>query len=130
MASRSPARTSSEKMKVLHSAVVLANDLPHSSIVTFTRQGFMAKGLAAMRPVRAPILAFTPVPETFRRLRILRSVEPFLMPFAAEPDATIANALACLRRLGHVHRGDKLIIATDILVQDRLVDSVQLRTVT
>jgi hypothetical protein len=28
-----------------------------------------------------------------------------------------------------VSAGDKLIIATDILVQDRLVDSVQLRTV-
>ena len=51
------------------------------------------------------------------------------MPFAAEPDATIENAIAHLQRDGHVAVGDKLIIATDILVQDRLVDSVQLRTV-
>jgi pyruvate kinase len=127
--SRAPTAFSTEKMKVLHSAVVLANELPNSKIVTFTRQGFMAGGIAALRPVHSPILAFTPVPETFRRMRLLRAVEPFLMPFAPEPDATIENALAYLRRLGYVGLGDKLIIATDILVQDRLVDSVQLRTV-
>jgi pyruvate kinase len=34
-----------------------------------------------------------------------------------------------LRSLGHITVGEKLIIATDILAQDRLVDSVQLRTV-
>jgi pyruvate kinase len=109
--------------------VVLANELPRSKIVTFTRQGFMAGGIAALRPVHSPIFAFTPLADTFRRMRLLRAVDPFLMPFAAEPDATIENALAYLRRLGHVTAGDKLIIASDILVQDRLVDSVQLRTV-
>ena len=119
----------SEKMKVLRSAVILADELPNSKIVTFTRKGFMAGGLAALRPVHSPILAFTPLPETFRQLRLLRAVEPFLMPFAPEPDTTIENALAHLRRTGQVNVGDKLIIATDILVQDRLVDSVQLRTV-
>jgi len=118
-----------EKMKVLHSAVVLADQLPNSKLLTFTRQGFMAHGLAALRPVRAPIFAFTPHPEVFRQMRLLRSVEPFLMPFATEPGATIENALANLIRTGQVIAGDKLIIATDILVQDRLVDSVQLRTI-
>jgi pyruvate kinase len=127
--SRSQISFTSEKMKVLRSAVILSDELPNSKIVTFTRKGFMAGGLAALRPVHSPILAFTPLAETFRQLRLLRAVEPFLMPFAPEPDATIENALAFLVRLGHVNIGDKLIIATDILVQDRLVDSVQLRTV-
>ncbi len=119
----------SEKMKVLHSAVVLADELTGSSIVTFTRQGFVASGIAALRPVHSPILAFTPLPETFRQLRLLRAVEPFLMPFADDPSDTIENAITHLRGLGLVKVGNKLIIATDILVQDRLVDSVQLRTV-
>ena len=118
-----------ERMKVLHSAVVLANEIPHSKILTFTRHGFMAHGLAAQRPTRAPILTFTPHAELFRQLRLLRAVEPYLMPFASEPDATIENAIAHLTRVGRISPGDKLIIATDILSQDRLVDSVQLRTV-
>lgn len=118
-----------ERMKVLHSAVVLANELPRSHLLTFTRHGFMAQGLAILRPARSPILAFTPSPEVFRQLRLLRGVEPFLMPLASEPDITIENAISLLQRTGRVAPGDKLIIATDIVAQDRLVDSVQLRTV-
>jgi|UniRef100_UPI0040492EB1 pyruvate kinase len=118
-----------ERMKVLHSAVVLANEIPHSKILTFTRHGFMAHGLAALRPVHSPILTFTPHAQLLRQLRLLRAVEPFQMPFATEPDATIENAIALLKERGRIVPGDKLIIATDILSQDRLVDSVQLRTV-
>jgi len=116
-------------MKVLRSAVVMANELPGSAILTFTRWGFIAQGLAALRPNQAPILAFTPYPETFRQLRILRAVEPWLMPLSADPDATIENAIVVLRKAGRVHPGDKLVVATDLLSQDRLFDSVQLRTV-
>jgi len=124
-----PSAFATEKMKILHSAVILSDELPNSKLVTFTRHGMMARGLAALRPVRSPILAFTPSPELFRQLRILRSVEPFLLPFASEPGQTIENALALLRTQEQVKVGDKLIIVTDIVAQDRLVDSVQLRTV-
>ena len=118
-----------ERMKVLHSAVVLANEIPHSKILTFTRHGFMANGLASLRPVSAPIFTITPYIELLRQLRLLRAVEPFLMPFAGEPDATIENAITLLRRNGRIAVGDKLIIASDIVSQDKIVDSVQLRTV-
>jgi pyruvate kinase len=118
-----------ERMKVLHSAVVLANEIPNSKLVTFTRHGFMAQGLALLRPAHSPILTFTPSVQVLRHLRLLRAVEPYLMPLAADPNETIENAIALLVRLGRVSSGDKLIIATDILASDRLVDSVQLRSV-
>ena len=124
-----PAVFTGERMKVLKSAVVLANELPASKLITFTRHGFMAQGLALLRPAHSPILAFTPDSQVFRQLRLLRAVEPFLMPLAADPNETIESAIALLGRLGRIAPGDKLIIATDILAQDRLVDSVQLRTV-
>ena len=126
---REPAVFTTERMKVLHSAVVLANELPRSKLLTFTRHGFMAHGLAALRPVHSPILAFTPHVELLRQLRLLRAVEPYVMPFASEPDITIENAIATLRRLCHIAPGDKIIIATDIVSQDRLVDAIQLRTI-
>lgn len=120
---------SGERLRVLHSAVVLANSLPGSKLLTFTRYGTMVRGLAALRPACATILAFTPTVGLHRQMRLLRAVEPYLMPFASEPDITIENAIALLRRTGRVVPGDKLIVATDILSQDRLVESVQLRTV-
>jgi pyruvate kinase len=124
-----PMILTSDKMKVLRSAVVMANELPGAAILTFTRRGFIAQGLAALRPSQAPILAFTPYENTFRQLRILRAVEPWLMPLSSDPDATIENAIAVLRKAGRVQPGDKLVVATDLLSQNRLFDSVQLRTV-
>lgn len=124
-----PSAFATERMKMLHAAVVLADQMPGSKLLTFTRHGFMAHGLAALRPMRAPILAFTPSAPLYRQLRLLRAVEPYLLPFASEPDVTIENAVSMLRRLGHAEPGDKLVLATDIISQDRRVDSIQLRTV-
>lgn len=124
-----PVSLGGDKVKLLHSAVVMANELPGSLLVTFTRQGFMAQGLAAMRPRNAMILAFTPSLETLRQLCFLRGVEPYLMNFSGDPDLTIESAVQQLKHLGRVAAGSKLIVVTDILSQDRLVDSIQLRTV-
>ncbi len=126
---KEPAVFTGERMKVLHSAVVLANELPRSKLVTFTRHGFMAQGLALLRPTHSPIIAFTPSLDVLRQLRLLRAVEPVHMPLASDPNDTIENALALLRRTGRIAPGDKIVVATDIVSQDRLVDSVQLRTV-
>ncbi len=123
-----PAIFITEKMKLLHSAVVLANEIPHAKIITFTRHGFMAHGLAALRPETAPIFAFTPYTELLRQMRIIRGVEPIKLEFADEPNVTIENAIALLRSTGRISPGDKLIVATDILAQDRLIDAIQLRT--
>jgi pyruvate kinase len=118
-----------EKMKILRAAVVMANEVPGARIITFTRQGYMARGLAALRPPRAPILAFTPSLETLRQVQLLRSVEGFLLQFASNPDETINHAISHLTHSGLVKSGDKLIVVTDIVSNDRLIDSVQLRTV-
>jgi pyruvate kinase len=126
---REPAVFTGERMKVLHSAAVLANELPRSKLVTFTRHGFMAQGLAALRPVHSPVLAITPSLNTLRQLRLIRHVEPILMPFASDPADTIESAIGLLRRLGLVVPGDKLILASDIVAHDQKIDSVQLRTV-
>ncbi len=124
-----PSNFSQEKMKVLQAAVVMANDISDASILTFTRHGYMAAGLAALRPSRAAILAFTPHLPTLRQMRLLRSVDGYLMPLKPDPDATITHAIDVLARVGRIKPGDKLIVATDILSEDRLIDSVQLRTV-
>jgi len=98
-------------------------------LMTFTRQGFMAAGLAAMRPISAPIFAVTNSLETLRQLRLLRGVEPILMPFDSDPNTSIELAITKLVRAGWVKLGDRLIVATDILTYDRLVDSIQIRPV-
>src|SRR5690606_7022016 len=110
-------------------AVVLANEIKGSALLTFTRRGTTAGGLAALRPAHAPIYAMTNNVDTLRYLRLLRGVDPVLIPFNSDPNETIENAIALLKRTGRAKPDDKLIVATDILTNDRYVDSVQLRTV-
>lgn len=124
-----PAHLHGDKHKLLAAAVNLANEMPGSALLTFTRQGFMAAGLAAMRPVCAPIFAVTNSVDTLRQMRILRAVEPIQMALDSDPNDTIEKAITLLVRSGKVKIGEKLIIATDILSHDRLVDSIQVRTV-
>ncbi len=123
-----PAVFTGERMKVLKAAVVLAGQIPGSKLVTFTRHGFMAQGIALLRPAHSPIFAFTPSPQVLRQLRLVRAVEPILLELASDPNTTIENALAHLRRAGLAAPGDKIVVATDIVAEDRLVDAVQLRT--
>jgi pyruvate kinase len=124
-----PAVFIQERMKVFRAAVVLANEFPRSLLVVFTRHGTNAAGLAAHRPPRAPILAVTDSAETLRHLKMVRSVEPFLLTPFGDPEATIERATASLLKLGRIAPGDKLVIVSDVQAKDRRIDSIQLRTV-
>jgi pyruvate kinase len=121
---------SSDKLKMLNSAVVMADQLPATGIVVFTRQGFMAQGLAAIRPRHSPIFAITNNVETQRQLALLRSVDALYLPFSSHPEETVLSTLKLLRDTGRVQTGNKLVIVSDILASNnQLVDSIQLRTV-
>ncbi len=125
-----PAVFLTERMKLLRSAVVMANELPGSKLLCFTRRGITAAGLAAHRPVCAPIIAMTDSLNTLRHLKIVRSVEPHMLPAFGEPEPTVTSAIASLRRLGRVQPGDRLVIVSDLITsEDRRVDSIQLRTI-
>lgn len=124
-----PAVFTQERMKVFRAAVVLANELPNSLMLVFTRHGTNAAGIAAHRPPHAPILAITDSIETLRHLRMVRSVEPFLLTPFGDPEATIERATSALLKLGRIRAGDKLIIVSDVQAKDRRIDSIQLRTV-
>jgi pyruvate kinase len=117
------------KAKMLRAATVLAKELGESGIVVFTRSGFLAYTLAALRAVGVPIYAFTDDVETFRHLLLPWGVEPFLMPFSDDPEETVKNALAYLKRQNWADEGTWLVVITNVLAQGRIVDSLQLRQV-
>ncbi|MCX6936287.1 MAG: pyruvate kinase [Verrucomicrobia bacterium] len=124
-----PAHIPGDKYKLLAAAVRLADEMPNASLLTFTRRGSMSAGLAAMRPVKAPIYAMTNSVETLRKCRILRAVEPMFLELDSDPNETIEKAISLLLSAGLVKIGDTMIVATDILTNDRLVDSIQVRHV-
>lgn len=117
------------KAKMLRAATVLAKELGESGIVVFTRSGFLAYTLAALRAVGVPIYAFTDDAATFRHLLLPWGVEPFLMPFSDDPEETVKNALDYLKRQHWADEGTWLVVITNVLAQGRIVDSLQLRQV-
>lgn len=118
-----------DKARIQHSAVIMANASDAVAILCFTRSGSMARGVSAQRPRTSAIFAFTNSEETVRQLRLHHGVVPFQMIFCTEPEATVARAMKELVTRGYLFPGDKIVLVSDILASDRVIDSVQLRTV-
>ncbi|MCE9519441.1 MAG: pyruvate kinase [Verrucomicrobia bacterium] len=123
----SDAPLTTNKKKVAKSAVVLANSIPGSKLLVFTKGGVTAHLLAHQRPESAPIFAFTPKLNVSRTLMTARGVFPFVMDFAAKPSTTIEAALQILRKRGLVVAGDPIVILSDVLHDDLVVDSILLQ---
>src|SRR5207342_3362657 len=113
------------KAKMLRSAAVLAQELGNSGIVVFTRSGFLAYTLAALRAVAVPIYAFTDDEALFRQLLLPWGVEPFLMPFSPDPETTILDSLAYLKRREWCPKGTWLVVITNALAHDKVIDTIQ-----
>ncbi|TWT54367.1 Pyruvate kinase [Rubripirellula amarantea] len=122
------------KSKMLRAAAMLAQDLAsedgkQSGIVVFTRSGFLAYVLGALRPRGVPIFAFTDVESTFRQTLLPWGVEPFLINFSDDPEKTIADAMNTLRQKGWVSSGTWLVVITNALAHQEVIDTMQLRRV-
>lgn len=117
------------KAKMLRSAAVLAQELGESGIVVFTRSGFLAYVLGALRAQGVPIYAFTDIETVFRQLMLPWGVEPFLMDFSADPEQTILDALGHLKQRRWCHSGSWLVVITNVLANDKVIDTLQMRQV-
>lgn len=117
------------RKKTMRSAVVLADSLPGSKLVVFTRRGSMAQFVSNMRPRSAPIYAFAPSYETCRKLTLHWATEPIYMPFDLTPNRTVAEAEKHLIAQGLVQAGDHLVIVSDLLAGEERFVSIQLRIV-
>ncbi len=117
------------KPKMLRAAAKLAQNLDDSAIVVFTRSGFLAYTLGALRPRGVPIFAFTDVEHIFRQMLLPWGVEPFLIEFHEDPEETIRQALELLKTRDWILPGRTLVVITNALARGKIIDTLQLRTV-
>jgi pyruvate kinase len=54
-------------------------------------------------------------------------VEPFLMEFREDPEQTILHAFEYLKRKQWCESGSWLVVITNVLAHERIIDSMQLR---
>jgi pyruvate kinase len=122
-------RLEEPKAKMLRSAAALAQELGGSGIVVFTRTGYLGYTLGALRTRGVPIYAFTDIEAVFRQLLLPWGVEPFLMGFSDDPEQTIRDALAYLKRRRWCAEGAWLVVITNVLVRGKIIDAIQVRQV-
>ncbi|KAL8534500.1 hypothetical protein ACS0TY_010496 [Phlomoides rotata] len=89
-------------------ATMMSNTLG-TSIVVFTRTGFMAILLSHFRP-SGTIFAFTNDKRIQQRLALYQGVCPIHMEFSSDAEETFANALNMLQKQGMVNEGEEVAL--------------------
>ena len=115
--------------QTIAAAVQQADEMKSEAIVVFTRLGNSATLCAALRPRQSRVFVFTPDARLARRLRLRYALEPIVLPFAAQPKATIAAAEKVLRERKFVAPGAKVVFITDWLEEGERTSSVQVREI-
>ncbi|KAJ0986237.1 hypothetical protein J5N97_004593 [Dioscorea zingiberensis] len=89
-------------------ATMMSNTLG-TSIVVFTRSGFMAILLSHYRP-SGTIFAFTDEERVRQRLALYQGVCPINMQFSNDAEKTFADALSYLQKQGMVKEGEEVAL--------------------
>lgn len=120
----------SPKARMLRSAALLAEDLG-AGMVVFTRSGYLARVLSSLRPGYSPIFVFTDQEHLFRQLLLFRGVEPFMLDFFPDPEEIIQHAFLRLKNSRHrwASKGDWMVVITNALAGELMIDTIQMRQV-
>ena len=99
----------SDAASMARASQVLANDKNVTAVACFTMQGQTAWLMSKIRP-RVPIMAFTPDPDTARRLTFMWGVRPQLVPFVNSLEEMINQVDSALTRSDVVTVGDQVVL--------------------
>lgn len=102
---------------IARAARELARDRDVEAIAVFTRTGRTAILMSKVRP-DVPILAFTPVEETYRKLSLAWGVTPYHVPWANTMEEMISHVENSLRETGLVQPGGQVVLVTGFPVRD------------
>jgi pyruvate kinase len=118
------------RQKLVKSAVIMANELRAEAILVFTRSGNMARYAAWMRPRYSQIYALCEREALARTLALSWGLTPFVVAFdLIEPQNTIETALKTLVEKGRLRTGNTVVIIGLIMVGEQIVDAVQMRVI-
>jgi pyruvate kinase len=126
------AELSTQRQKLLKSAVVMANEVKAAGLIVFTLNGNMARYAAWMRPDHSPIFAICEEEAVADSLTLNWAITSFHIPFRTiDPNENIRKALARLSETHHLSTGQMVVIVSQIVTGDSSVpvDGIQMRTV-
>ncbi|MGV3773652.1 MAG: pyruvate kinase [Verrucomicrobiales bacterium] len=124
------AELTTNRQKIMKSAVVMANEMKAEGLIVFTLHGTMARHAAWMRPRYTPIFAVCLHDTVANGLMLDYGVFPLVMPFLKKsPEDRINEAIANLVKRGHLKGGANVVVVSSIESGEQHVDTIQLRLV-
>ena len=108
---RKKEKSSSFSQAVAFASYAAAGELNARAIVVFSQSGATAKLVSKLKPP-IPIVVFTPVEETKRRLSIVWGVQPFCIEFGGHTDEMICRGEAALLNYGLTELGDTVVVVS------------------
>src|SRR5207249_3904525 len=124
------AEFTTQRQKLVKSAVVLADQLKADAILVFTLRGNMARHAAACRPRYSPVYAICEHTEVAHSLTLNCAVESFVHPFDHDrPEKTVESAMRWLVAQGRLQPGNTTVVISSITAGDQIVDVVEMRIV-
>jgi len=102
---------SSFSQAVAFASYAAAGELHAKAVVVFSQTGSTAKLVSKLRP-STPIVAFTPLEETKRRLSLIWGVQPFCIEFGGHTDEMICRGEAALLNNGLAELGDTIVVVS------------------
>lgn len=102
---------SSFSQAVAFASFAAAGELHARAVVVFSQTGSTARLVSKLRP-STPIVAFTPLEETKRRLSLIWGVQPFCIEFGGHTDEMICRGEAAMLNNGLAEMGDTIVVVS------------------
>ncbi len=107
----------------------LAEDRSAAAVAVFTRSGKTARLMSKARP-SAPIIGFTPEPETYTRMSLLWGVEPRRCALVRTVEDMMEIVEGEVHRSGRVRSGEQVVVVASLPLGERgPPNSIYLRTI-
>jgi pyruvate kinase len=103
------AETHDDASSITRAARELAHDLNVAAVAVYTQTGRTALMMSKARP-RVPILAFTPVQQSYGRMSLYWGVMPYLVPMAASLREMVNQADSKLMDAKWVEPGQQVVV--------------------
>lgn len=124
------AELTTDRSKLIKSAVVMANEMKAAGLLIFTLHGSMARYAAWQRPHSAAVFAVVQNEQLARELMLNRAVYPLVLPFTQQqPEEKITQALLELVQKGDLRKGDHIVIVSSIVAGEQHIDTIQMRQI-
>jgi pyruvate kinase len=108
---------SDDAIAITRAALELSHDRQVAGIAVFTLSGHTALLMSKMRP-DVPIMSFTPVKSTYRRLGMYWGVDPFLIPLANSVEEMLSMVEKEILSSTNIRAGQQIVLISGLPIQE------------